>query len=44
MPVLAAVLACLVVGIADGDTLTVRCDAQAEQAAQTVIIRLAEGI
>jgi micrococcal nuclease len=42
MPVLVAALACLVVGIADGDTLTVRCEAQADQPAQTIIIRLAE--
>jgi len=42
MPVLAAALACLVVGIADGDTLTVRCEAQVEQPAQTIIVRLAE--
>ena len=42
MPVLAAALACLVVAIADGDTLTVRCEAQADQVAQTIIIRLAE--
>jgi endonuclease YncB( thermonuclease family) len=31
-----------VVGVADGDTLTVRCEAQADQAAQTIVIRLAE--
>lgn len=42
MPVLAAALVCLVVGIADGDTLTVRCEAQAEQPAQTINVRLAE--
>lgn len=42
MPAVATVLACLVVAIADGDTLTVRCEAQAEQPAQTTIIRLAE--
>ena len=42
MPVLAAALLCLVVGIADGDTLTARCDAQADQPAQTMKVRLAE--
>lgn len=42
MPLVAAALACLVVAIADGDTLTVRCEAQAEQPAQTITIRLAE--
>lgn len=33
---------CLVVAIADGDTLTVRCEARAESPAQTTVIRLAE--
>ena len=42
MPATAALLACLVVAIADGDTLTVRCEAQAEQTAQTIIVRLSE--
>ena len=37
-----AVLICLVVGIADGDTLTARCEAQADQPTQTLKIRLAE--
>jgi len=35
-------LAEAVVGIADGDTLTVRCEAQADQPAQTLKVRLAE--
>ena len=35
-------LACVVVAIADGDTLTVRCEAHAEQPATTLKIRLAE--
>jgi endonuclease YncB( thermonuclease family) len=37
-----AALICLVVAIADGDTLTARCDPQADQPAQTLKIRLAE--
>ena len=37
-----AALICLIVGIADGDTLTARCEAQADQPAQTLKIRLAE--
>ena len=42
MPVVVTALVCLVVAIADGDTLTARCEAQAEQPAQTIIFRLAE--
>jgi len=38
----AAVLFCLVVAISDGDTLTARCDAQADLPAQTLKLRLAE--
>jgi endonuclease YncB( thermonuclease family) len=40
MPAAAAVLLCLVIGITDGDTLTVRCDAQ--DVAQNLKVRLAE--
>ncbi|URI11063.1 thermonuclease family protein [Aquincola tertiaricarbonis] len=36
MPTIAAAVLCLVVGVADGDTLTMRCDDQ------TVKVRLAE--
>lgn len=42
MALVAATLICLVVGIPDGDTLSVRCDAQAEQPAQTLKVRLTE--
>lgn len=42
MPIAAAVLSCLIVGIADGDTLTARCDAAAGQLKQTIRVRLAE--
>ena len=42
MPAVATLIACLVVAAADGDTLTVNCEAQAEQPPQTMIIRLAE--
>lgn len=42
MPVLSAALVCLVVGVSDGDTLTARCEAQADQPAQTIKVRLAE--
>ena len=42
MQAVVTALVCLVVAIADGDTLTVRCEAQAELLAQTIIIRLAE--
>ena len=38
----AAVRICLIVGIADGDTLTARCEEQADQPAQTLKVRLAE--
>jgi endonuclease YncB( thermonuclease family) len=38
----AAALLCIVVGIIDGDTLTSRCEAQADLPAQTLKIRLAE--
>jgi len=41
MPITAALI-CLVVGITDGDTLTARCEPQADQPAQTLKIRLAE--
>ena len=41
MPITAALI-CLVVGIADGDTLTARCEQQADQSAQTLKVRLAE--
>jgi hypothetical protein len=37
MPVLAAALLCLVVGISDGDTLTVRCEAKADQPALSLL-------
>jgi endonuclease YncB( thermonuclease family) len=40
MPALAAVLACTVIGIADGDTLTVRCDVNDGKA--NITIRVAE--
>ena len=33
-------LSCLVVAIADGDTLTARCDVQGEQ--QTIVVRLSQ--
>lgn len=42
MPIAAAVLSCLIVGITDGDTLTARCDAAAGQLEQTIRVRLAE--
>lgn len=35
-------LACLVVGVSDGDTLTARCDRTADGTAQTLKVRLAE--
>lgn len=38
----ATLLLCLVVGIADGDTLTARCDGLDGEPAQTLRIRLAE--
>ena len=41
MPITAALI-CLVVGIADGDTVTARCEPQADQSAQTLKVRLAE--
>jgi endonuclease YncB( thermonuclease family) len=37
-----ALLLCLVIGIADGDTLTARCDAAEGQPAATLKVRLAE--
>jgi hypothetical protein len=40
MPITAALI-CLVVGMADGDTLTARCEPQADQPAQTLKICLA---
>jgi endonuclease YncB( thermonuclease family) len=40
MPALATVLACLVVAVADGDTLTVRCEVQERQ--QTTVVRLSQ--
>jgi micrococcal nuclease len=40
MPAAAAVLLCLVTGISDGDTLTVRCDEP--EGAQNLKVRLAE--
>jgi len=42
MPSVSALLICIVVGIADGDTLTARCDAAADASLQTVKVRLAE--
>ena len=36
------VLACLIVGVSDGDTLTARCDRTTDAAAQTLKVRLAE--
>ena len=42
MPTAIAALLCVVVAIADGDTLTMRCEAQADQPAQTIKVRLAE--
>lgn len=36
----ALILACLVIGITDGDTLTARCDLEGEQ--QTVTVRLSQ--
>ena len=39
---LATLFLCTVVAVADGDTLTVRCDAVADQPAQTLRVRLAE--
>ena len=35
-------LGCMIVGISDGDTLTARCEAQADRAAVTLKVRLAE--
>lgn len=40
MPALAAALACIVVGIADGDTLTARCDTP--DGAANITVRVAE--
>jgi len=40
MPALAAALACIVVGITDGDTLTASCDTPAGQT--TMAVRLTE--
>ncbi len=37
-----AVLACVIVGVSDGDTLTARCESTTETAAQTLKVRLAE--
>lgn len=37
-----ALLLCLVVGIADGDTLVVRCEAQAGEPARRITVRLAQ--
>ncbi|MBG6082703.1 thermonuclease family protein [Rubrivivax gelatinosus] len=42
MPLAAAVLSCLIVGVSDGDTLTARCDAAAGQFQQPIRVRLAE--
>ena len=42
MSIAALVLSCLVVGIADGDTLTARCGEALGPAQQTVKVRLAE--
>ena len=36
------VLACLIVGVSDGDTLTARCDPTSNATAQTLKVRLAE--
>lgn len=40
MPI--ALMFCLIVGISDGDTLTARCEAQAEREAVTLKVRLSE--
>lgn len=40
MPVAAALLTCLIVGITDGDTLTARCEVG--RGLQTITVRLAE--
>ncbi|MBK7615641.1 MAG: thermonuclease family protein [Burkholderiales bacterium] len=40
MPSLAVLLACLVIGVTDGDTLKARCESDPEP--QTITIRLAE--
>lgn len=40
MPALAAALACVVIGIADGDTLTARCDAR--EGPTNIVVRVAE--
>lgn len=40
MPALAAALACVVISIADGDTLTARCDAPEGQT--NIVVRVAE--
>lgn len=37
-----SLLLCLVIAITDGDTLKVRCEAQHQQPAQTLTVRLAE--
>lgn len=37
--VAATALICLIVGITDGDTLTARCEAQADQPSQTLKVR-----
>jgi endonuclease YncB( thermonuclease family) len=42
MPIGSALLLCTVIGIADGDTLTARCDAMGDVPAQTITVRLAE--
>lgn len=42
MPALPSLMLCAVVGIADGDTMTVRCEAQVEVEPQTLRVRLAQ--
>ena len=42
MPVVSALLICVVVGISDGDTLTARCHPAPDAPAQTIKVRLAE--
>ena len=42
MPAVSALLFCVVVGVSDGDTLTVRCDSVVETSAHTSKVRLAE--
>ena len=42
MPAVSALMLCVVVGIADGDTLTARCPSAIDASLQTIKVRLAE--